>query len=1243
MANSDNYSIKNPLKRDGTSQGQRQPVALDPEYVKVDERTIQDFMVFARNFAKQVYYYNQNNKIEGDWEDFWTYDISFIIAAIQKTNPQDDKQRFFQVQESKPRVEGLAKLIREILNVAGKLDTWMRNLVPATDFSDQISRLIRANLNVFLGQIAAYDKGAYEVLGSKNYPRPDEDNYTTFSSIWKLGDFNKIEADTNLFRQTWEPAFSDEPPPNPDENEKIEIAYENLKTSFNEVFNVYFQAIRQAASWFDKSLLVNDHEPHIALFIAFLRLYQAVQADINKITEKHLDFYFRDVLQLKLKPATPDHSHLYFALAKHINEHELSEGTRFLAGKDQSGADLFYSLDKDIVLNKAQIDSLQTVFIKRKEDAVQNIFAAPVANSSDGKGAEFSNEDEASWMTFGSNKMPEAEVGFAIASNEFLLAEGKRVITLTINYSGPDLTEYLNGFFDIWFSGEEELFQPIKPPVVQHCDSHNCFDLVITLGPEEPAIIPFDEQILKSKLGTQLPVMKVLLRPPVNDADFKLDIIKDIKITSLSLDIDVSGVNSLLAFNDLGAVDPSKPFLPYGPAPVVGSSFFIGSKEAFQKNLTKITLNLTWENLPKVGSTLNFEKHYDGYDDPPANKSSYTFKTTILKSTGASQLTDPKQFFETQAMDNNGPIPDQYIIEFENSALAYLIQANELEKYGQKPDFGFLRLDLQRDFEHDQYSQVLTRQTIAMAKFADTPPKMVVGAYYWKSENGALKPQKATSGTLYPEVESVIQPNEPYTPTVKTISLDYASSVDLGAIALTNTKFIHLHPFVNTYQQFETVENLSLIPQLHKNTSSIPHINLEGSLLLGLKDLKSKQSLSILFQVAGNTADADVDEAIVQWQYLSDNKWVDFKSYEITSDTTKGLVASGIITFTIPEANTTGNTILPNHRFWLRAWVEKDSGAVSEIINIHTQAARITFQNNNNDPDHLDTPLPEKTISKLENDDSAIDSIHQDYASFGGRPAEKALKFYTRVSERLRHKGRAITLYDYERIILEQFPDIYKVKCISHTNENDQTAPGHVLLAVIPDFTKMTAMDRGQPKVTRGRLDEIRKYLEPKNPTFVGTFANTGEPKKYLHVSNPKYEKVRVNFSVRFKPEVTAIDFHIRKLRKAIIRFLSPWAYEDAAEINFGGKVFKSSILDFVEAQEYIDYVINFMMMREGSNADVNSIETDSARTILVPDQEDRIEIFSINEADHCPTENLISGDTLGYMTINDFEIRNEN
>src|SRR5207237_4012667 len=101
-----------------------------------------------------------------------------------------------------------------------------------------------------------------------------------------------------------------------------------------------------------------------------------------------------------------------------------------------------------------------------------------------------------------------------------------------------------------------------------------------------------------------------------------------------------------------------------------------------------------------------------------------------------------------------------------------------------------------------------------------------------------------------------------------------------------------------------------------------------------------------------------------------------------------------------------------------------------------TQAVEARFQDNSNAPSHFDAALPADSISKLVTPVAQVSKVQQPFASFDGKHSEVGKEFYTRVSERLRHKGRAITAWDYEHLILNRFSDIYKVKCITHTDPN---------------------------------------------------------------------------------------------------------------------------------------------------------------------------------------------------------------
>src|SRR4030095_3654806 len=145
-------------------------------------------------------------------------------------------------------------------------------------------------------------------------------------------------------------------------------------------------------------------------------------------------------------------------------------------------------------------------------------------------------------------------------------------------------------------------------------------------------------------------------------------------------------------------------------------------------------------------------------------------------------------------------------------------------------------------------------------------------------------------------------------------------------------------------------------------------------------------------------------------------------------------------------------TLLQSGLCCIRAAVHQNSDAICRLQLVAAQALEAEFVDRGNSPDYSATPLPAGTISKLDKPDAAVKSITQPFASFGGSSAEQSRAFYTRVSERLRHKNRAIALWDYERLILARFAPIYKVRCLNHTcyepSESGsgiyrELAPGH--------------------------------------------------------------------------------------------------------------------------------------------------------------------------------------------------------
>jgi len=409
--------------------------------------------------------------------------------------------------------------------------------------------------------------------------------------------------------------------------------------------------------------------------------------------------------------------------------------------------------------------------------------------------------------------------------------------------------------------------------------------------------------------------------------------------------------------------------------------------------------------------------------------------------------------------------------------------------------------------------------------------------------------------------KGVVIPNEPWTPTISNMALDYQATS-----TLTNIDLIHLYPYDGTFKR----EELSLRP------SMFPTFCDEGTLLLGLQDLVPGDNLNILFQLAEATSDSESDKEDVFWYYLENNHWKSLrKGFEVIDDATKNLTTSGIVKLSLPATMTKDNTVMPKNLHWIKAAIAKNSKAVSETIDIIPQAILTTFTNDDaNDKLRLGKPLVAGSISKLNEADASVKSVSQPYDSFNGTVPEIENQFYVRVSETLRHKGRAIQAFDYERLALQAFPQLFKVKCINHSfalNAHEYIndfpyAPGYVILAVIPDLYKLKAGNSFEPKVPVSIIEDIETYIRKRTSPFVR-----------FRAMNPRYEMV--NFCLRVKLEKGKDENYFKeKLKQDIREFLAPWAVGVYDKLTFGQCIYRSDIIRLLETSDYVNFISEFRM-----------------------------------------------------------------
>jgi hypothetical protein len=300
------------------------------------------------------------------------------------------------------------------------------------------------------------------------------------------------------------------------------------------------------------------------------------------------------------------------------------------------------------------------------------------------------------------------------------------------------------------------------------------------------------------------------------------------------------------------------------------------------------------------------------------------------------------------------------------------------------------------------------------------------------------------------------------------------------------------------------------------------------------------------------------------------------------------------------------NTLLPPQLYWLRAAIAKNCDSVCDTVDIHTQAVVATFVDRDNSPDHLSQPLSVNTISKTLEPLSDISALQQPYTSFEGKPMEQDTLFNMRVSERLRHKQRALTAWDYERLILEKFPQIYKVKCLHQDLLKQPGDLGKVEIIVIPDIRARYPFNPFEPKAPAGLLAEIKNFLSNYIPPFTR-----------ITVKNAHYVPVKVRVAVRFMPGFDP-EFYKLQLNEDLNRFLAPWAYDAGSDIVIGGSIYANAIINFLERLDYVDYLAQFFLFsnEEGLvlNEPVDSgyrVQAKLPNSVLVADREHQIDLIT--------------------------------
>lgn len=561
--------MKTRNKNTGSAQAARLPKSLEKDYFRLDDRSAQDMIVAAHEYARLLRYYNLNNVAEGDWTCFWRADYITLLAAVAALDTDELRRQYESIDtkfgealedydpdenpaQADPGPEYYKQLLQRLRDMAEQLERQYLDLKAAQlPLADTLLQLIRRDnccddqeLQGTLARLIRLHKAGDDQLSYQAYQVFFTDDNRWGVAGKKAYDGLMTAADLDRVQ---------------------------LRAIFVTFLNTFVYLKHKAQQAYDDALTVRPqvHPPHVALFLTFLNLFKHLQDDLNDLTTEHLDFYYEKVLGFERRPAQPDQAYLVFTLAKEFDDYMVNAGTALLGGAKNR----FYETLDNWKITQAKLEEIKNWTILDGK-----LKAAPIANSADGLGGEFEKSKAAEWRLFGdANSNPDGDYGIAIAGPVLWMEEGTRTITLNFEEPGPDIT-YLK---EICFSTEEGWAKCSDFGLAPSYQQPN--QIIVTLPVNFPPVVPVALSKTPNIFPHDWPVMKIFFKPE------SIGSILNTPFSLTTLSVDVKGLEkTLIIETPLGVQEPGKEIQLFGNLSERFSECYIGSNELSAKPLDNL-------------------------------------------------------------------------------------------------------------------------------------------------------------------------------------------------------------------------------------------------------------------------------------------------------------------------------------------------------------------------------------------------------------------------------------------------------------------------------------------------------------------------------------------------------------------------------------------------------------------------------------------------------------------------------
>ncbi|HEY7809684.1 MAG TPA: hypothetical protein VIA98_04830 [Allosphingosinicella sp.] len=1108
--------------------------ALEPGYAQLDARRLAGRVADLVVLAGEVPFVDLTDAEDGRWDALFTADDAVLLAMLATLDVDWDRARAdaliarIRASGDPCRQERLVReLARLVLGLAARLDEWIaaaEREAPGTASRRLFERLVADLLGPRLRRLLALARKVEEAGWFEE---------TVMVIVAECGSTWFIEIDVEL-----------EPWPEP----WLERAIEELLDAATAFLVAAAELVAASAAALEASLDEPVHAPQASLLFAFAQVFGHAAGSLNALPLRLADYYRQEMLRTVAEPALPDR--VFAALTRFPVQGapppRITQGTVFPAGRDANGKDIAFAAEAPLTVTGAAVSQLRLWQVEGPDNGtVSRLRAKEFTLPPGGAAAAAFVQGQA---------LPDAAIGFAIASPLLDLRSGEREVTLTLSslslparlphFGEGDALDVSNCFM-LAVSGAAgwTAAPPVSAQLVLR-QNRSALIISFSLSEDSPPLMPPapPQADMPSEAAVRLTLVQDAVLPGIS----ALALFGDAQFESLSLQVSVAKLGGLTVTTPAGVIGLGQGMMPFASAPLPGATLRI-DHPAFSLGIDEVTLELEWSGVPAgdEGFLGYYRQYVVGPDrvivDPRVPL--FTNESFVVELGPHSLVSElPRrtaQLFTSEA----GAVAPISRFTFGPGDLG-----GGRERYLSltltEPACGFgdplypinVATAAAGMAERVEEREFLYEFLLTLLRLLGTPFRLGWRAVKRLSGGGSEEPgdrAEPSPGRVSP---AAAMPSPPWRPILSDLRVAYTAAAQLPSPGPADASaFFH----VGAFGELTAVPVAGAVRMLPPG----PATNAADFRISGWS---GDVPLSILFLLGppDPAYPAAPPAGSVQWSYGGNGKWTPLAARSGFVDGTAGLAATGILTLP-PLGSGEGSGDV-----WLRASFIGAPPPVARILPDALSAIRIVTGT-----ETALAPVPPETLRKPSGL-AGIARVEQPLASFGGVPAGNEGGELQRVAARVATRGRGLLAEDIERLALERFPTIVSIRLVPAEREG-----GALRLTIVPAQGGATPPDPVRPRATAALRSELHDWV-----------ASISSPFARISVEDPVYTAVDLDVSAIFAEPATDPD----RLKAELQDLLSPWS-DPGLDLDDGVGLasLEGAIVRFVAARRYVASVIS--------------------------------------------------------------------